>query len=144
MHAECESRKAELEREAPIDAKGVWARFGDKVYLCGTLGAAFDQWQRRLSALSGADAYFSQQIGLDAVEREMDALEAEARASLSEGETLRPRRSPGYGEMPLSLSREIIDKLEATRRIGVAVTESDLLVPSKSVTAICEIGGANG
>ena len=144
MHAECESRKAELEREAPIDAKGVWARFGDKVYLCGTLGAAFDQWQRRLSALSGADAYFSQQIGLDAVELEMDALEAEARASLSEGETLRPRRSPGYGEMPLSLSREIIDKLDATLRIGVAVTESDLLVPSKSVTAICEIGGANG
>ena len=144
MHAECESRKAELEREAPIDAKGVWARFGDKVYLCGTLGAAFDQWQRRLSALSGADAYFSQQIGLDAVEREMDALEAEARASLSEGETLRPRRSPGYGDMPLSLSREIIDKLDATLRIGVAVTESDLLVPSKSVTAICEIGGANG
>ena len=144
MHAECESRKAELEREAPIDAKGVWARFGDKVYLCGTLGAAFDQWQRRLSALSGADAYFSQQIGLDAIEREMDALEAEARASLSEGETLRPRRSPGYGEMPLSLSREIIDKLDATLRIGVAVTESDLLVPSKSVTAICEIGGANG
>ena len=144
MHAECESRKAELEREAPIDAKGVWARFGNKVYLCGTLGAAFDQWQRRLSALSGADAYFSQQIGLDAVEREMDALEAEARASLSEGETLMPRRSPGYGEMPLSLSREIIDKLEATLRIGVAVTESDLLVPSKSVTAICEIGGANG
>ena len=144
MHAECESRKAELEREAPIDAKGVWARFGDKVYLCGTLGAAFDQWQRRLSALSGADAYFSQQIGLDAIEREMDALEAEARASLSEGETLMPRRSPGYGNMPLSLSREIIDKLEATLRIGVAVTESDLLVPSKSVTAICEIGGANG
>ena len=144
MHAACESRRAELEREAPIDAKGVWARFGDKVYLCGTLGAAFDQWQRRLSALSGADAYFSQQIGLDAVEREMDALEAEARASLSEGEALRPRRSPGYGEMPLSLSREIIDRLEATRRIGVAVTESDLLVPSKSVTAICEIGGANG
>ena len=127
MHAECESRKAELEREAPIDAKGVWARFGDKVYLCGPLGAAFDQWQRRLSALSGADAYFSQQIGLDAVEREMDALEAEARASLSEGETLRPRRSPGYGKMPLSLSREIIDKLDATLRIGVAVTESDLL-----------------
>ncbi len=113
------------------------------MYLCGTLGAAFDVWQRRLAALSGADAYFSQQIGLDAVEREMDRLEAEARASLAEGEVLKPRRSPGYGEMPLSLSREIIDKLEATRRIGVAMTDSNLLVPSKSVTAICEIGGIN-
>ena len=134
-----DKRKAELEKSAPIDAKGVWARFGDSVYLCGTLGAAFDAWQRRLAALSGADAYFSQQIGLDAVEREMDRIEAEARASLAEGETLMPRRSPGYGEMPLSLSREIVDRLEATRRIGVAVTDSDLLVPSKSVTAICEI-----
>jgi hypothetical protein len=140
MSASCQGRKAELAREAPAEPKGVWARFGDRVYLCGTLGAAFDAWQRRLAALSGADAYFSQQIGLDAVEREMDRLEAEARASLAEGETLAPRRSPGYGGMPLSLSREIVDRLEATRRIGVAVTDSDLLAPSKSVTAICEIG----
>ena len=74
----------------------------------------------------------------------MDRLEAEARASLAPGEKLMPRRSPGYGEMPLSLSREIVDRLEATRRIGVAVTDSCLLVPSKSVTAICEIGGCDG
>ena len=139
MDAECQERMAELEREAPIGAKGVWMRDGDRVLLCGTIGAAFDAWQRRLAALSGADAYFSQQIGLEAVEREMDELEAEARASLAPDETLRPRRSPGYGEMPLSLSREIVSKLDATRRIGVAVTDSDLLVPSKSVTAICEI-----
>ena len=144
MSGACDIRKAELEREAPMEAKGVWARFGGRVYMCGTLGAAFDAWQRRLAALSGADAYFSQQIGLDAVEREMDRLEAEARASLAPGEKLMPRRSPGYGEMPLSLSREIVDRLEATRRIGVAVTESCLLVPSKSVTAICEIGGCDG
>ena len=139
MKDEGERRKAELEREAPVEAKGVWMRDGDKVLLCGTIGAAFDAWQRRLAALSGADAYFSQQIGLEAVEREMDELEAEARASLSPGEALMPRRSPGYGEMPLALSREIVAKLNATRRIGVAVTDSDLLVPSKSVTAACEI-----
>ena len=53
-----------------------------------------------------------------------------------------PRRSPGYGTMPLELSREILAKLDATRRIGVALTDSLLLVPSKSVTAICEIVGA--
>ena len=44
MSGACDIRKAELECEAPIDAKGVWARFGDRVYLCGTLGAAFDAW----------------------------------------------------------------------------------------------------
>lgn len=128
---------------APLEPKGVWMREGNRVYLCGTLGVAFDAWQRRLAALSGADAYLSQQIGLSAVEREMDRLEAEARTTLSEGEILKPRRSPGYGEMPLSLSREIIAKLDATKKIGVAMTDSNLLVPSKSVTAICEIGGVN-
>lgn len=143
MKQECEKRRAALEKEAPIDAKGVWMRIGNRVYLCGTIGVSFDIWQRRLAALSGADAYFSQQIGLDAVEREMDRLEAEARASLAQGEALKPRRSPGYGQMPLELSREIIDKLDATHRIGVAMTESNLLAPSKSVTAICEIGGAD-
>ncbi|MBR1921062.1 MAG: hypothetical protein IJ829_03530 [Kiritimatiellae bacterium] len=133
------SRRAQLAAEAPAAARGVWARFGDRVYLCGTLGAAFDAWQRRLAALSGADAFFSQQIGLDLVEREMDRLEAEARSSLHDGETLLPRKSPGYGDMPLSLSREIVARLDATRRIGVAVTDSCLLVPSKSVTAVCAV-----
>ncbi len=139
MDAQSESRLKALAEQAPIHPKGVWMRDGNRVYLCGTLGAAFDVWQRRLAALSGADAYFSQQIGLAAVEREMDRLEAEARSSLAEGEVLKPRRSPGYGEMPLSLSREIIDILGATMRIGVSMTDSCLLVPSKSVTAICEI-----
>ena len=55
------------------------------------------------------------------------------------GKVVLVTKGPGYGEMPLSMSREIIEKLEATRRIGVAVTDSDLLVPSKSVTAVCEI-----
>jgi len=71
----------------------------------------------------------------------MDELEAEARAAVeADGrERLLPRRSPGYGEMPLALSREILEKLDATRKIGVALTESLSLVPTKSVTAICEV-----
>ena len=68
-----EKRKAQLEKEAPLEPRGVWMREGMKVYLCGTLGQQFDAWQRRLSALSAADAYFSQQIGLEAIEKKMDA-----------------------------------------------------------------------
>ena len=33
----------------------------------------------------------------------------------------------------------ILDELDAPRKIGVSITDSNLLVPSKSVTAICEI-----
>ena len=141
---EVEARRRELEREAPVRARAVWQETvwnGKPVcLLCGTLGADFDAWQRRLSVLSAADAYLSQQIGLDAVERAMDAVEGEARAAVERtGRRLRPRRSPGYGDLPLALSREILARLDAAKTLGVSLTGSDLLVPSKSVTAICEI-----
>jgi len=138
------ARRRELAAAAPIVPRKVWRRLGDRAFLCATLGAEFDRWHRRLAAVSAADAYLAQCIGLDAVERLMDELEAEIRATLAKGETLQSRRSPGYGEMPLELSREIIAELDATRRIGVALTDSLLLVPSKSVTAVCVILTANG
>ena len=142
--SEVRARRAELEREAPIVPRSVWkrTRFGesDVIFLCGTIGAEFDAWQRRLSVLSAADALLSQQIGLAAVEKVMDELEERSRKEVEvEGRKLKPRRSPGYGDLPLSLSRTIISELDATRQIGVSITDSDLLVPSKSVTAICEI-----
>ena len=130
-----------MESSAPIERRGLWRRVGRRVYLCGTLGAAFDRWQRARMAVSAAEGYAAQQLGLVEVERLMDELEAEARAAVeaSGRERLRLRRSPGYGEMPLEASREILDALDATRQLGVALTESLLLVPTKSVTAVCEI-----
>ena len=141
---EVRARRAELEREAPIVPRSVWkrTRFGesDVIFLCGTIGAEFDAWQRRLSVLSAADALLSQQIGLAAVEKVMDEVEEGARKEIEvEGRKLKLRRSPGYGDLPLSLSRTILDELDAPRKIGVSITDSNLLVPSKSVTAICEI-----
>ena len=141
---EVAARYAELEREAPIAARSTWMRTRLKgvevVFICGTIGAEFDAWQRRLSVTSAADALLSQQIGLDAVEKVMDELEKEVKVKVEgEGLKLRPRRSPGYGDLPLELSREIINCLDATKKIGVSITDSNLLVPSKSVTAICEI-----
>ena len=144
LSPEVTARRAELEREAPIAARGTWTRTRLKgvevVFLCGTIGAEFDTWQRRLSALSAADALLSQQIGLEAVEKVMDDLEEEAKVEVeAEGRKMLPRKSPGYGNLPIELSREIINCLDATKKIGVSITDSNLLVPSKSVTAICEI-----
>jgi len=141
---EVAARREELRRTAPLSPRSAWVRttWGgrDVVFLCGTLGASFDAWQRTLAATSAADAFLSQQLGLEAVERVMDEVEAEARAALArEGLSLLPRRSPGYGDLPLELSREILERLDAGRRLGVFLTEANLLVPSKSVTALCEV-----
>ena len=141
---EVAARYAELEREAPIAARGTWMRTRLKdtevVFLCGTIGAEFDAWQRRLSVTSAADALLSQQIGLDAVEKVMDDLESKAKDEVEgEGRKLLPRKSPGYGDLPIDLSRTILNELDAPRKIGVSITDSNLLVPSKSVTAVCVI-----
>ncbi len=57
--------------------------------------------------------------------------EAEAR-----GLHCRPRYSPGYGDLPLEKQRDVFRLLNITREIGVSLTEGDLMVPTKSVTAL--------
>ena len=109
----------------------------EDVYLsCGTIGAPFDALLRRASAVSGLDALIVQAIGAAAVEKHMDAVDGEIRAELAPGESLLPRYSPGYGDFPLEASRKILEMLDAPRRIGVSLTDTLLLVPSKTVTAV--------
>lgn len=46
------------------------------------------------------------------------------------------RFSPGYGDLPLAMQRDIISFLDASLKIGLTLTDSMLLTPTKSVTAI--------
>lgn len=136
---ELKRRTLELVAEAPINPRGTFCRERSKFLLCGTIGAEFDRWHRRLAVMSAADAVIAQAIGTAAIEKTMDGLEAKIRTELAAGEKLKPRRSPGYGRMALDLNREIVERLDTARRIGVSCTDSMTLLPSKSVTAICEI-----
>ena len=111
-----------------------------EVYLsCGTVGAPFDALLRRVSAVSGLDALIVQAIGAAAVEKHMDTVDEEIRAELAPGESLVSRYSPGYGDFPLEASRRILELLDAPRRMGVSLTDSLLLVPSKTVTAVAGV-----
>lgn len=49
---------------------------------------------------------------------------------------LRPRFSPGYGDFSLEHQRDLIRMLNASKEIGITLTESLLMMPSKSVTAV--------
>ena len=135
LDGELRLRTLALLKEAPVEARSVWKLADEKLYLCGTIGSKFDAWQRRLSVKSGVDALIAQAIGAAAVEAVMDEVESEAKAAV--GGEWEERKSPGYGAMPLSESVKIIEILEATKKIGVATTVDHLLLPAKSVTAIC-------
>ena len=107
------------------------------VYLaCGTLGASFDAWHRKVSVKSAADALIAQAIGAAAIEKVMDAIEDDIKAELAPGETLVTRYSPGYADFPLAAQRELLELLDAPRKVGVSLTDSLLMVPSKSVSAV--------
>ena len=104
--------------------------------VCGTIGAEFDALQRRVAVTSGTDALIMQAIGAAAIEAWMDAVEDEIRQELDPGEELVSRFSPGYGDLPLVYQRTLLTLLDAPRKIGVSLTDTLLMVPSKSVSAI--------
>ena len=115
------------------------------VYLaCGTLGASFDAFHRRASAVSGADALILQAVAAAMIEDWMDAIEDDIRRELAPGEKLVARYSPGYGDFPLAAQSALVALLDAPRKAGVSLTSSLLLAPSKSVTAVIGVRPANG
>lgn len=129
--------------DARLEVSGKLARHldgcRDACLVCGTIGAGFDAFQRRASVSSGADALIVQAIGAAMIEKWMDLVEDEIRLTLSPGESLVERYSPGYGDFPLSAQRTVFALLDAPRAIGVSLTDTLLMVPSKSVSAVIGI-----
>ena len=70
------------------------------------------------------------------IEKWMDFTESEIRKELREGEHLTSRYSPGYGDLPIESQHTILNLLDASRKIGVSLTGSLMMVPSKSVSAV--------
>lgn len=103
-----------------------------------TLGAEFDRLLEQTQRRDMARAVILDACGGALVEAGCDRAEAELRARLSGG-YLTDRFSPGYGDLPLVLQRPICAALEADKRLGLHVTESLMLTPVKSVTAVIGI-----
>ena len=67
----------------------------------------------------------------------------EIRPGLKDGEFLTSRFSPGYGDLSMGATVDIIKILDATKKIGLSVTKSLMMVPIKSVTALIGLGVKN-
>ncbi len=105
------------------------------VLLAATLGTEVEQLIRRTAAKSMADAVILDAAGSAAIENVCDNFCADLERELAPC-YLTERFSPGYGDMPLSDQRPFFDALSVSRRIGVTLTESCLMIPQKSVTAL--------
>lgn len=103
--------------------------------LACTLGARFDLSLTALQTRDMARAVIVDACGSALVEQGCGEAEAELSARFP-GRYLTDRFSPGYGDLPLELQGDICAVLDAARRLGLTVTESLLLNPVKSVTAV--------
>ncbi|PKL15202.1 MAG: hypothetical protein CVV50_00855 [Spirochaetae bacterium HGW-Spirochaetae-6] len=88
-----------------------------------------------------AEGQWSQAVMLDAVLSELtDELANHIQKMLLreaslKGFALTRRFSPGYGDLPLSFQKNLLDFLGADK-IGLTLNEGFLLIPEKSVTAV--------
>ena len=114
---------------------------GRAFLFAATLGAGVDRLVRGREAVGEmADAALLQAAAGELADSLCeDVVSALARDPAVAGCALRHRFSPGYGDLPLSLPLSLqpafLAALDATRRLGIALTSSFLMVPTKSVTA---------
>lgn len=105
-----------------------------------TIGSEVDRLLMRLSATSPARAVAADAAATAAIEAWCDRLCSEWETAFhAKGRMLHPRFSAGYGDCPLSLQIPLIRALDTPRRIGVSLTDSLLMTPTKSVTALIGI-----
>ena len=100
-----------------------------------TSGSGVDRLILKHTKLSPADAMVTDCIASSGIEVFCDKINEEMR----KGRVLKPRYSPGYGDVSLCCQSEILSFLDAYRKIGLTLTETYLMTPIKSVTAIVGI-----
>lgn len=100
-----------------------------------TLGLAFEEEMRRMQARDMAFAVMLDACGSALVEEGCDRAQEEIRRRFPRRH-LTDRFSPGYGDLPLTLQPAFCAAVDSARRLGIHVTDSCLMTPQKSVTAV--------
>lgn len=105
-----------------------------RVVLFGaTLGAGVDAMMMRLQASDVGKAFLFDACANAAIEDVCDNFCADIMQKYG---YVTDRFSPGYGDLPFSQQRDFAAALDFGRTIGVTLTESGLMVPQKSVSAV--------
>jgi hypothetical protein len=111
------------------------------VVFAATVGIGIDRLIQKYSKTDVSKAVWMQAIGAERIEALCDLFCKDIREKEQPfGFYTRPRFSPGYGDLSITLQQDIIQVLDCYRKIGIALNQSLLMIPSKSVTAIIGLG----
>lgn len=121
------------------------------ILFAATLGTEVDILLHKYTLLKVSKAVIMEAAATAMIEEYCDEVNRDLRKQYeSQGLSLRPRFSPGYGDFPLECQKDITAALETSKRVGIMLTDSLLMTPSKSVTAVmgvsekpyrCEVKG---
>ena len=106
------------------------------VLLAATIGPAADFLIKKATKLDTAKAAVMNSCGAMFIEEYVNLLNDKiSKDAFSQGFNSKPRFSPGYGDVPLSVQKEFFRLLPCTQRLGLTLMESLIMAPEKSVTA---------
>ena len=105
-----------------------------------TIGIGADRLIAKYGRIKPAKSVVIDALGSSAIESFCD--NAELRIIAGKDKTC-SRFSPGYGDLPLSVQLDFMRCLDMNRRLGITLSDSLLMTPTKSVTAIIGVGASN-
>lgn len=124
-----------------LSLDGIPALDGTRIALLAvTLGHGVDRLLRTYARRGVSDAFFADAAASAMAEAAANAADARLRRLYPDVRFGR-RFSPGYGRLPLSVQPALLSLLGAGQRLGIRLTESSLMLPTKSITAI--LGGTH-
>ena len=111
------------------------------VYLfAATIGIGADMLIAKYNRINRAKSVVTDALGSAAVEKWCDMAEL----IITENDKEHCSRfSPGYGDFSLEHQHDFMNMLDMNRRLGVSLSQSLLMTPTKSVTAVIGVGASN-
>lgn len=109
-----------------------------------TLGAAVDRLINRLLITSKADAFITDACCTEYLESYANHYCAQMRDEAAEYDLIaHPRFSPGFADFGLEFQWPLIRSLHADKKMHIALTEGNMLVPTKTITALMGLDRRN-
>lgn len=112
------------------------------ILLASTIGIEIDILIKKYNHLSPLKALVFEAIGTERIESTLNEFCLYIQNELKPfSKGLKPRFSPGYGDLPITLQKDIFNALNCPKHLGLTLNDSMLMSPSKSVTAIVGVYG---
>ena len=129
----------EIPKDSPAlggnDIKEVVAESEKVLLIAATLGIYVEKLLRKTQITDMAKAVVVDAMASVAIEQFMYKIEDELKERYK-GLYFTNRFSPGYGDYPLEKQREVVKILNTEKKLGLSLSDSLLLNPTKSVTAV--------